>query len=330
MNKVLLIGDPHFKVSNSLETSQFSKETLDYVSKNKEKLDYVVILGDTLDTHEKIHVLPFCRATDFITELSKIILVYVIIGNHDRINNNIFLTEEHPFTGLKNNKNIIIVDKVLKKDNVIFVPYVPNGRFEEALATVDFDQNKTEIIFAHQEFRGCKMGALISETGDVWPENFPTVFSGHIHDFQTPQKNILYTGTPFQHGFGDSDDKFLVLLNFTDRKTWDIEKIYIDVIKKKTISVNICDLEDFKIPENYIIKLVIIGDPVTCNLILSKKSVQDKLKKYNIQYRTKNPDIKLKNRESKVSSSSFLEIIETKIKIESEEVRKIFKEIISN
>ena len=327
MSKILLIGDPHFKVSNETETSQLTTETLKYIKKNEGVIDFVVILGDILDTHEKIHIQPLCRAVTFIKKISELKLVYVLIGNHDRINNNDFLTEYHPFSGLKRFENIKIVDKLLKKDNFIFVPYVPNGRFNEALKTANFNIKETEAIFAHQEFKGCKMGAIISENGDVWPENYPMVFSGHIHDFQQPQRNILYTGTPFQHGFGDSADKFLVFLDFKDKNNWNIEKIYLDIIKKKSITINILDLEDYIFPENYILKITLIGETKTSNMILNKPNIKDKLKKHNITYKLKNSEIKLKKKDENFSKNTFSYNLECRIKKSDPELIKTFSEI---
>ncbi len=46
-------------------------------------------------------------------------------------------------------------------------------------------------IFAHQEFYGCKMGAIESIEGDKWDHSFPLVIRGHIHSEQRPQKNIF-------------------------------------------------------------------------------------------------------------------------------------------
>jgi len=230
---ILLVGDPHFKTDNVLETENFVSKTLKYVEENKNNIKFIVILGDILDTHEKIHIQPLCNAVNFITELSKLIFTFVLIGNHDRINNSDFLTESHPFTGLKRTPNLRIIDTTFKHKNFIFVPYVPNGKFMDALEKIDFNpEEKNTYIFAHQEFKGCKMGGIISETGDIWPEEYPLVISGHIHDFQIPQKNIIYTGTPYQQGYNDSAEKGLLLLKINEN-SYEYERINLEVIKKK-------------------------------------------------------------------------------------------------
>lgn len=216
MLTALVIGDPHFKVANVRETEEMSQKI---VALAKERHpDFIVVLGDILDRHETIHVSPLERATMFLDELRQIAPLYAIIGNHDRPNNSNFLTSEHPFNALKVWPETIIVDKVLmmniKGHQFIFVPYVPPGRFVEALETLDAHKGKLEdtlgkttAIFAHQEFKGAKMGAVISQDGDDWKLNHPYVISGHIHDFDQPSPNIIYCGTPIQHAFGDRDDK---------------------------------------------------------------------------------------------------------------------------
>ncbi len=69
------------------------------------------------------------------------------------------------------------------------VPYVPPGRFVEALNIIDNEWWKNvNCIFAHQEFYGCKMGAIESIEGDKWDHSFPLVISGHIHSEQRLKK----------------------------------------------------------------------------------------------------------------------------------------------
>ena len=95
---------------------------------------------------------------------------------------------------MKNWKNVIIVDTVtidiINNCKISFVPYVQNGMFQKALDTRGTEWEDSCCIFAHQEFYGCKMGAIVSEDGDKWDINYPEIISGHIHDVQRPQSNI--------------------------------------------------------------------------------------------------------------------------------------------
>lgn len=318
MDNILLIGDPHYKTSNSLETDQLYEEIEKYL-KTKENLDFIVVLGDILDTHEKIHVQPFCKSIKFLKMLSSYFLTYVIIGNHDRINNNVYMTEEHPFTSLKDTENIIIVDKTLIKSDFCFVPYVPNGRFLEALGS-NFEDKKA--IFAHQEFKGCKMGAMISENGDIWNEVSPPVFSGHIHDFQQPQKNIIYTGTPFQHNFSDSEDKGIFLLQIKE-KSWNLEKIGLNITKKKNITINISDFEKLVIPENCLLKIKFEGDPHIIKEVLKKKTIKEKIKKHNIRYKIVQKNTKIIHK----NTGNFLNNLNERIEKSDKYINNLFIEI---
>ena len=315
--KILLIGDPHFKTSNTLETGQLFDETEKYLKQNE--VDFIVVLGDILDTHEKIHVQPLCRSILFIKMLASYQKTFVLIGNHDRINNNVYMTEEHPFTSLKDyGENLIIVDKTTEWNNFYFVPYVPNGRFKEALGE-NFEN--ASAIFAHQEFLGCKMGSIISESGDVWEEELPPVFSGHIHDYQEVQKNIIYTGTPFQHCFSDGEERGLFLLDIEE--DWSLERIEIDITKKKLISMNITEFEDYKIPKNCILKINFYGDPVIIKKILEKKKIKEKIRSNNIKFKIVTKNIK----KIEKGCSNFIENLEKRMRVSSIELNLLYKEI---
>ena len=171
------------------------------------------------------------------------------------------------------------------------------------------------------------MGAMISEDGDIWREDYPPVFSGHIHDFQRPQNNILYTGTPFQHGFGDNPDKFIINLKFDNKDNWDYEKIYLNIVKKKLFNMNISDFKDFQPPENCIIKVNLEGDFKTCEKILSNLKMKEKIKKYNIRYKIKNTELKLHLKDKKYSKNTFLENLNERIEKSNEKIKKCFKDI---
>lgn len=246
----LVIGDPHFKTTNPIETEPMADKIVEIATNLKP--DFIVDLGDTLDRHESIHVSPLERATQFLRHLAHIAPLYVIIGNHDRPNNSNYLTTEHPFNALKEWANTTVVDQVIVREisgmKFTFVPYVPPGRFKDALATVPGSQDQLRAIFAHQEFKGAKMGAIRSVDGDEWGLNEPVVISGHIHDYDQLQPNLIYTGTPIQHGFGDREDKTISIFRFpvltapvTDiKQTYSEERVDLKLPKKILVHLT-CD-----------------------------------------------------------------------------------------
>lgn len=217
---VLFIGDPHFKIKNIEYIPLFISKVLKVI--NDFKLDFVVVAGDLLDNHDRVDVEPLNLAIEFINLLRKQIKTFVLVGNHDYKNNQQFLTNHHWMNSLKYWDNVVIVDDVstfkVKKSEFLFVPYVPPGRFIEALETKFLKENfkNFKAIFAHQEFYGCKMGPIKSKEGDQWNLDWPIVISGHIHNKQWCQKNIYYPGSAMQHAFGQSIENTVSILNFYD------------------------------------------------------------------------------------------------------------------
>ncbi len=224
----LLIGDPHFKVNNIPMVEKFIKKTEDHLQSCEKPYNFIICMGDLLDTFERIHIHPFKKSIEFLKMTSNYAHTFLIIGNHERENNSDFQTNIHAFVALKGVDKITIIDKakIVKTSvcNFLFVPYVPPGRFEEAILTVGekdediediLDNNEIVTVFAHQEIRGAKMGFITSSDGDVWPSERPLLVSGHIHQFQKIGDNVLYIGTPFQHDFDEDSDKALSVLKWT-------------------------------------------------------------------------------------------------------------------
>lgn len=167
-------------------------------------------------------------------------------------NNQQFMTENHWLNGLKDWKDVKVVDKVyceiINDMKFIFMPFVPNGRFEEGLNTLEEDWKNAKCIFAHQEFYGCKMGAIESVEGDKWPEEYPYVISGHIHGNQTPQSNVYYPGAGFQHSFGESNKNVIAYVTFEENESkYTLEEIDLKMPRKKIIYKDVEDLETYKV-----------------------------------------------------------------------------------
>lgn len=248
--RCLVIGDPHFKVTEMIASCEMG-DAIVKIAKDQ-KPDFIVCLGDTLDRHETIHSNPLMAATKWLADLTEIAKVYLLIGNHDRPNNSDFLSDEHPFVALKwwPDDKMRVVDKVvidlIHDMPFFFVPYVPPGRFEEALQTHPdwhsdgYKEKKWVAGFTHQEFYGIEMApSIFSEKGDRWPNNYPLLINGHIHDRSVPQENIISIGTPRQHDFDESFDKNLSLFTFYQDQPYHEEKIPLPLPKKIIQHLNV-------------------------------------------------------------------------------------------
>ena len=320
--KILIIGDPHFKADNAIDTGLMTLKIVEAAL--SETPDFIVVLGDVLHTHDLLRLDPVCRAINFLQRLRDISPhLYILIGNHDRPNNACYLTSEHPFTALKDWLNTTVVDQVITRTHTIrstgkiasftFVPYVPVGRFEEALLTVglstDPAKNTAPIhlkemsgVFAHQEFKGAKMGAIISEAGDLWPMGAPLCVSGHIHDYDELLYNLVYPGTPIQHGYADKPDKTISVLYFkvsttpnSDVSTPNLDpqhtrlslsrhqRITLGVPSKIHIRLSPEQLATYTPPIGAHVKITVEGDPQVIRSVLLLEHVKNLTRSHGIK-----------------------------------------------
>jgi DNA repair exonuclease SbcCD nuclease subunit len=269
MEKILLIGDPHFRVKNYQEGEDLIERCVEIAEEIEPS--NIIIMGDILDTHELARNGPFKQATAFIDRLSDIAPVYCIMGNHDYINQSQFLTDNHFFGPLKKWPNVTIVDypivRVLGDVSIVLCPYVPPGQFEKALdLTSDVDGHQYDwrslanAIFAHQEIRGVIYGGKESKKGDVWKSDYPNLYCGHIHNSCQLTKNVLYTGSSVQVAIDENPDKKLWLLTFGSKAT-KAKPIELGLKGRKEIELAIEDLPDFDfmLTERYYIKVKIKG-----------------------------------------------------------------------
>nr|QBK94062.1 MAG: DNA repair exonuclease [Pithovirus LCPAC406] len=247
----LTLGDPHFKVNNVVQSKEMTTAFIKLAKKLKP--DFIINMGDTLHNHEKINVTILCNANDFLRELSKIAPLFVLIGNHDRSNNTVFMNDVHPFNGLKGQDNITIVDKtniwIYKGLTLGFIPYVSPGRFKEAVGDIRYD-----IIFAHQEFKGSMLNTKIkSKNGDIFNDSI--VISGHIHG-RHRLKNIYYVGSPMQQSFGEMGEKTVSLFSVYGNKL--TEKRYdLGLTRRFNVTMDVKEAETYERLNDGVYKIII-------------------------------------------------------------------------
>ncbi len=258
----MCVGDIHIKPNNTHLVDLLEQQITTYIQ--TKRIDMVVLLGDILDTFERLHTQTLNRAYQLVHCIRKQCLVAILVGNHDYINNQQFLTDQHWMNAMKDWQNVYVVDRTFQYTigslQLVFVPYVPPRRFIEALDVLP-DWKNAFCIFAHQEFKGCKMGAIVSSDGDEWDINYPMVISGHIHDHQRPQENIYYIGASIQNSFGDQT---------SPRLLWVTPKSYIELDlclpKKKTIYASLDQLpiqqieQDLDTPDTDMVRIVVKCD----------------------------------------------------------------------
>jgi predicted phosphodiesterase len=324
--KFLFIGDPHIKQDNSDEVDILISE-IDRIYK-EETPNYIVVGGDVMHYHERLYTQSLNKSLEFFKKLTSLAYTYVLVGNHDYINNSEFLSENHWMNSLKNWDNIKIVDKVINESFYMLCPYVYPGRFVEALETECKEWESKKLIFAHQEFKGCKMGAITSVIGDEWKETYPFVISGHIHDNQKIGTNILYPGTPLQHSFGDSDKRVLCLIEFENELK--IKEITLNVPRKRIIKANLEDINsvDIKtIDENTKIKLDVTTEEF--KLFKETSNYKQLLKKgVKIQIQKKKDSKNISDESTSNKDVDFIGTLKDLIKDEEETLKKLFNDII--
>lgn len=277
-NGILIIGDTHFRSKHLSEGEAFVQRVLEIAIQKSPTA--IVLLGDILDTHETAKVQPFKLACRFIEDLSGIAPTYVLMGNHDLMNQSQFCTDNHFFNPLKKWENVFIVDvpqvAFIGDHKVVLCPYVPPGRFVEALELLDDNFRTADCIFAHQEFKGADMSSggssassnavPSSSKGDDWDRSFPPVISGHIHKPHVLNGNIFYLGSAMQIAFDEEPNKCLNILRFNDATSSlssdNFEKISLGLKGKITMNYSFEELREFDetLADTYYLKLKITGE----------------------------------------------------------------------
>ena len=276
MTRLLAIGDVHIKLSN-LEDIELFLEKIKITITN-ERPDFIIILGDVLNTFERIHTTCLSYAQRLFTVCSEYTQTYVLVGNHDYISNSQFLTSHHWMTPFSTWNQLTIVDRVVsfthEKNHFVLCPYVPDGRLVEALSTFP-EWLSAHMIFGHQLLNGAKMGAILAEHVEEWKQEYPFLCCGHIHDKQRVQSNLYYTGTPMQDSFAEKRSKSIALFTVHE-KEFEIKEIELGVNIKRIEYMSVSDAYTYQIElkQNEMLRLTLKGTKEECHVF--KKTTEFK------------------------------------------------------
>jgi DNA repair exonuclease SbcCD nuclease subunit len=336
MIKIMAIGDPHSKRNNQSEITECGNKISENIKTHKPKA--VVILGDLANDHEKVYLTALNGIIKFMSKVCDAASevgarVYYIIGNHDAATNQIFLDDSHAFNAFKKWQNLVIIDKPLrlKSDDgyITMCPYVPPGRFVEALDTIGREKwMESMVIFCHQEFDGAVFNGISSKNGDKWGVLLPLVISGHIHGFHTPQNNLIYVGAPYDINFGDGSDgeKTISLFSFENGAVVDHERINLGLLRKIDINLTISEAYEYVPSGKLNIRMHITGTTQEFAKFKASEKFQELLKVAKIVPHLTDPVKTFKN----VNRKGYLDILVEECKKENEFVQQVLHEIFSS
>ena len=247
INKIFLLSDLHFGVrGNSFEWLEnqlnfFYNFYIPFIKKNIESNDILLIIGDWFDNRQSIDIFVINKCQELINELSKIIPIYFMPGNHDNYKRN--ESNVNSLVVFKNINNVYLIDKPTVIHNgskkYLILPWVGENDSEQKYLKTKYD-----IVFGHFNMIGFKMdnGMPITSGVDVsGVKNF--VISGHIHKRQSNNK-LVYLGSPYHLKRSDIDNQKGCYIFKTKDETLDFfkndyspifQRIHIDFILDNNI-----------------------------------------------------------------------------------------------
>jgi len=331
MTRVFVVGDLHFSVTNKL-ADQFIERVNNIM--NAGKYDHCILLGDIFHTHEKIHETTLNLVIRLFHTITSHCHLYVIVGNHDYKDGNQYLTNRHALAAFAEWPKITVIDrpqivKFGKDATVAMCPFVPTGRFHEAMDMIKW--RRVDMVFCHQEFEGAKMGSVISYKGDKWSTRYPQVVSGHIHDKQNLQNGVYYPGSPYDTAFGFTGKRVVTEIEFT-KGEFKIRSIETALPRKVTVRLSLEDAKEYAPDSDDYVRLVVSCRREEFNEFIKTDHAKN-LKKYGgVHIAHKNDDDEevaelLKDRRL-AKCDTYRETLQKLVDRESQLVKDLYVEVI--
>ncbi len=207
---LFIIGDLHVTEQNPEQFLQLRQRVHELLQTLP--IRCVILLGDVLDNHGVISRRAMDSVVLWLEELTSELQVICLVGNHDMDHNQRFCDpRSHWMAALRHMPGLTVVDRPMLLSaagrKVVAVPYVPPGRFSEAVGQLDPEEvANSELLFAHQEFSGGELSeSILSDCSEEY-EFVPVCVSGHLHRAHwlraAGRQKVCYTGSAFAHSFG--------------------------------------------------------------------------------------------------------------------------------
>lgn len=205
MNKIAILGDPHFGVrGDSLDFHEYFKRYYEehfFPTLKELGINLIIQLGDMFDRRKfiNIHTLYLARKYFFDRLVEDGISMITILGNHDiyfkdtlEVNSPSLLLQGYPIQVIQEPTTINLGGREFQ-----FFPwntYQGNGRGDICIGHFEISNFQVSV---GNEFKGGLRAEDFS--------GFNMVLSGHFHH-RSSNGNIYYLGTPTENTWGDYND----------------------------------------------------------------------------------------------------------------------------
>lgn len=213
--KVFLVTDTHLGTHpikldywlNDVTKDYFDNFFIPTVNSLKEDGDIIMHLGDFFDDRSMIPVNVSHYGIQLINQLSKILPVHMLLGNHDIYTE--FDNSVHSMEWAKNIPNVTlyetpeVLDFVGKK--LLIMPWIQRKKDEVAL----LNSTKADYVFCHSDLKGAYNNRKAKMRGGIDIKefkHFKQVFSGHIH-LRQKTNNFQFVGSPYHLDRNDIGDQ---------------------------------------------------------------------------------------------------------------------------
>lgn len=223
-----------------------------YEAIRSENVDYIIHCGDIAHTKTQISPEFVDMCSDFLSSLADIAPTYVILGNHDgNLKNPARMDALTPIVDALGHPNL----RLLKNSQEV---YLRDGFALNVLSVFDEDNwqdpsnySNVNIALYHGAISSCQTDSgWVMEKGEHDSsifEEFDYAFLGDIHKPQAMDKagKVRYAGSTVQQGFGETEDKGILIWDIKDQATFDVKRI-VFTNPKPFVTV---ELEGGKLPQ---------------------------------------------------------------------------------
>lgn len=282
--KVFITTDWHFGVYlNNLDKwlnmmeDYFYNDFIPFIKENAEEGDILIHCGDLYDNRTSIPIIASYKAEKILLEISKIIPLHIIVGNHDLWNKGSNDVNSVRLFNYVNNVHVYTETDTLliggKK--LVLMPWV-----EKRIEMIkSIKENPGDYLFCHSDLNGCRMhlNSVAHRNADkIDVEEFggyKHVFSGHIHIRQT-NNNFTFVGSPYQMDRNDlGDQKGITILDLSTGEMDFSPNKYSPVFRKFSVAQeeDVDRLDELKDSKDY------IDLSISNSLLISNRKLRRKL-----------------------------------------------------